>query len=202
VFSSFPATWWQISGYSTPALQKVAIRLVSQCASATGCERNWSTFAFIHTKVRNCLTYEKLHKLVYVNYNLRIQNRIDGGSPYHDDGDPFNRLMELTLVDVSNPIREWMERARSTVEPELDEESPETDAPISSAMVTATGDPRDLQRRTGSQSVSQWARKNIGDNHKGKIKTYAMRLKRQSTRLKGRSVRSDVTTEDENSPTY
>jgi hypothetical protein len=29
-----------------------------------------------------------------------------------------------------------------------------------------------------------------------------MRPKRQSTRLKGRSVRSDVTTEDENSPTY
>jgi hypothetical protein len=32
-----------------------------------------------------------------------------------DDDDPFNRLMELTLVDASNPIREWMERARSTV---------------------------------------------------------------------------------------
>jgi hypothetical protein len=29
-----------------------------------------------------------------------------------------------------------------------------------------------------------------------------MRLKRQSKRLKGRSVRSDATTEDENSPTY
>jgi hypothetical protein len=29
-----------------------------------------------------------------------------------------------------------------------------------------------------------------------------MRPKRQSTRLKGRSVRSDATTEDENSPTY
>jgi hypothetical protein len=29
-----------------------------------------------------------------------------------------------------------------------------------------------------------------------------MRPKRQSTRLKGRSVRSDTTTEDENSPTY
>jgi hypothetical protein len=100
-------------GYSTPALQKLAIRIVSQCASTTGCERNWSTFAFIHTKVRNCLTYEKLHKLVYVNYNLRIQNSIDGGSRYDDD--PFNRLMELTLVDASNPIHEWMERARSTV---------------------------------------------------------------------------------------
>jgi hypothetical protein len=65
--------------------------------------------------------------------------------------------MKLTLVDASNPIREWMERARSTVEPELDEESPETDAPIPSAMVIFTADPQDLQRRTGSQSVSQWA---------------------------------------------
>jgi hypothetical protein len=143
--------------YSTPTLQKLAMRLVSQCASATGCEWNWSTFAFIHTKVRNCLTYEKLHKLVYVNYDLRIQNSIDGGSPYHDDDDPFNRLMKLTMVDAGNTIHEWMERARSTVEPELDEESPETDAPIPSAMVTATTDPRDLQRCTGSQSVSQWA---------------------------------------------
>jgi hypothetical protein len=35
-----------------------------------------------------------------------------------------------------------------------------------------------------------------------KEKIYAMRPKRQSTRLKGRSVRSDTTTEDENSPTY
>jgi hypothetical protein len=107
------------------------------------------------------LTYEKLHKLVYVNYNLRIQNSIDGGSRHHDDDDPFDRLMELTLVDASNPIREWMERARSTVQPELDEDSPETGVPIPSAMVTATADPRDLQRRIGSQSVSQWARKTL-----------------------------------------
>jgi hypothetical protein len=124
VFISFQAAWWQIFGYSTPALQKLAMWLVSQCASATGCERNWGTFAFIPTKVRNCLTYEKLHKLIYVNYNLRIQNSIDGGSPYHDEDDSFNRLMELTLVDASNPIHEWMERARSTIQPELDEESP------------------------------------------------------------------------------
>jgi hypothetical protein len=61
--------------------------------------------------------------------------------------------MELTLVDASNPIREWMERARFTVEPELDEESSETDAPLPNAMVTATANPRDLQRCIGSQSV-------------------------------------------------
>jgi hypothetical protein len=58
--------------------------------------------------------------------------------------------MELTLVDASNPIRERMERTRSMIEPELDEESPKTDAPIPSVMVTATADPQDLQHRTES----------------------------------------------------
>jgi hypothetical protein len=115
VFISFPAAWWQIFNYSTPAFQKLSMRLVSQYASATGCVRNWITFAFIHTNAHNCLTYEKLNKLVYVKYNIRIQNSTDGGSPYHDKDDPFNRLMELTLVDVINHIREWMERVRSTV---------------------------------------------------------------------------------------
>jgi hypothetical protein len=99
--------------------------------------------------------------------------------------------MELTLVDMSNPIRECMERARSMVEPELDEESPKIDAPIPSAMVIVIADPQDLQCRIGSQSISQWARKNIGDNYKGKRKAYAMRPKRQS---KGRSVKSDAIT--------
>jgi hypothetical protein len=140
------------------------------------------------------VTYEKLHKLVYVNYNLRIQNSIDGGSRHDDDDDPFNRLMELTLVDASNPIREWMERARSTVQPELDEESPDTDAPIPSAMVTATTHPRDLQRRTGSSSVSEWAQKNISDSHRGKRKTYAMRPTRHIKRQEGKAVTSNGTT--------
>jgi hypothetical protein len=201
VFPSSTGAWWQMFSYSTPAFQKLAIRLVSQCASATGCEWNWSTFAFIHTKVCNRLTYEKLHKLIYINYNLRIQNNIDGGSR-HDDDDPFNQLMELTLVDASNSIREWMECARSTVQPELDEKSLDTDAPIHSAMVTAIAHHRDLQRRTGSSSVPEWARKNIGDSHRGKRKTYAMRPTMHIKRQKGKAVTSDATTEDQNSPTY
>jgi hypothetical protein len=49
--------------------------------------------------------------------------------------------MELILVDTSNPIHEWMKRARSTVQPVLDEESPDTDALIPSAIVTATAPP-------------------------------------------------------------
>jgi hypothetical protein len=59
-------------GGSTPQLQHLALRLVSQCVSSSGCEWNWSTFVLLHTKVRNRLTHKKLNKLVYVNYNLRL----------------------------------------------------------------------------------------------------------------------------------
>jgi len=198
--SFFAAAWWQMFGSSTPTLQKLAIQLVSQCASSSGCERNWSTFAFIHTKIRNRLSFKKLHKLVYVNYNLRIQNNLDGGS--RRDDDPFNKLMELTLCDENNPIQEGMQVARSTQAPELDEEDTESDCPLPSHLVTDTIASVDLQRETGSQNLSQWAQKTIGDSHMGKRKRSTMRPRTRSKRTKV-VVTSDATTEDENdSPTY
>ena len=133
-------------GLSTPTLTKLALRLISQCASSSGCERNWSTFAFIHTKVRNRLSYKKLHKLVYVNYNIRIKNNLDAGVRSTVDDDPFDRLMELSLNDVNNPIREWMEAGRSVGVPELDEETSDSDAPLPSHFVSDTVDPSDLRR--------------------------------------------------------
>jgi hypothetical protein len=47
-------------GGDTPNLQKLTLHIVSQCCSSNGCERNWSTFALIHTKVRNKLSYKKI----------------------------------------------------------------------------------------------------------------------------------------------
>ncbi|MQM02055.1 hypothetical protein Taro_034814 [Colocasia esculenta] len=46
-----PADWWLDHGrtYGYEDLAYVAIRVLSQTTSATGCERNWSTFGFIHT---------------------------------------------------------------------------------------------------------------------------------------------------------
>jgi hypothetical protein len=62
-------------GGDTPNLQKLALQIVSQCCLSIGCKRNWSIFALIHTKVHNNLSYKKLHKLVYVNYNIHIRLR-------------------------------------------------------------------------------------------------------------------------------
>jgi hypothetical protein len=65
--SFFVVKWWSAYGGEHKKLQMLARRIVSQCLSSSGCERNWSTFALVHTKLRNCLGYEKLHKLVYVH---------------------------------------------------------------------------------------------------------------------------------------
>ncbi|XP_050222802.1 uncharacterized protein LOC126672894 [Mercurialis annua] len=39
-----PDEWWKLYGHSAPILQKIAIRLLSQTSSSSGCERNWSLF--------------------------------------------------------------------------------------------------------------------------------------------------------------
>nr|XP_027071766.1 uncharacterized protein LOC113696566 [Coffea arabica] len=70
-----PENWWKLFGCDAPNLQKLAIRVLSQTASSSGCERNWSVFERIHTKKRNRLEHQKLNDLVYVHYNLRLQYR-------------------------------------------------------------------------------------------------------------------------------
>lgn len=65
---------WGYYGHNAPNLQKIAIRLLSQTVSSSGCERNWSVFKRIHTKRRNRLEHQKLSDLVFIHYNLRLKN--------------------------------------------------------------------------------------------------------------------------------
>ena len=71
----FSAEWWLNYGESAPALRTIAIKVLSQTTSSSNCERNRSTFSFIHTRPRNRLTMQKLNKLVYINYNLKLRSR-------------------------------------------------------------------------------------------------------------------------------
>ncbi|MQM05729.1 hypothetical protein Taro_038544, partial [Colocasia esculenta] len=53
-----PAEWWIQVNYQqagTNPLTYVAVRVLSQTTSSSPCERNWSTFSLIHTKIRNSL---------------------------------------------------------------------------------------------------------------------------------------------------
>ena len=70
-----PIGWWRIYGDGAPELKHLAIRLLSQIASSSAAERNWSTYSFIHSIKRNRLTSRRAEKLVAVHSALRLEHR-------------------------------------------------------------------------------------------------------------------------------
>ncbi|KAF1863216.1 hypothetical protein Lal_00014675 [Lupinus albus] len=70
-----PDQWWSQFGFSAPMVSQLAIKILSQTAYSSGCERNWSVFERIHTRKRNKLEHKRLNDLVYVHYNLGLKDR-------------------------------------------------------------------------------------------------------------------------------
>ena len=60
-----------------PVLSDVAIRILLIPPTSAASERNWSTFGFIHSKLRNRLCEERVEKIVYIFWNLRILRAIE-----------------------------------------------------------------------------------------------------------------------------
>ena len=71
-----PACWWKSYGSSTPQLQQLAMRVLSQPSSAASSEQSWSEYDFVHSEKRNRLKGDIASKLVYVHSNLRLLGRI------------------------------------------------------------------------------------------------------------------------------
>ena len=67
--------WWFMYGNHTPTLRNLALKVLSQIATSLACERNWSTFALIHTKQRNRLAYPRLQQLVFCYHNMKLKIR-------------------------------------------------------------------------------------------------------------------------------
>jgi hypothetical protein len=150
----------------------------------------------------NRLTHKKLNKLVYVNYNLRLQledvsNRCDD-----DEGDIIEHLGQLNFYDEKNLVQEWMEYGRSNREPVLGEEDEENDIPIPSQLVRDQIDPKDLQTATSDDCISDWARRNVGSSHIGKRMFQSGHKQGDPKHQKGKTkapekpVTSDASTDD------
>ncbi|XP_057733755.1 uncharacterized protein LOC130948909 [Arachis stenosperma] len=90
-----PGEWWRLHGGSAPNLQKMAIRLLHQTSSSSGCERNWSLFEQIHSNRRNRLEHQRLSDIVYVTYNLRLQSRMHRKKKNYDPID----IQSIDTVD-------------------------------------------------------------------------------------------------------
>ena len=121
--SSCTAEWWFLYGTDAPNLRRIAMRVLSQTSSSSGCERNWSTFAQIHTKVRNRLNYAKLEKLVFAQYNMRLKLKFLTNE---------DRESEFKPIDLSNVfeedegISEWLDDPGDTLLDELGDDGQPT----------------------------------------------------------------------------
>ncbi|CAA7040562.1 unnamed protein product [Microthlaspi erraticum] len=72
-----PKNWWVNFGAQTPLLQGLAFKLLGQPSSSSCAERNWSTYAFIHSLKRNRLLPSRAVDLVFIHNNLRLLSRND-----------------------------------------------------------------------------------------------------------------------------
>ena len=71
--------WWDafVRPYA-PELAYVAVRVLAASCSTKSTkysERNWSLFAWIHSKKRNRLSEERANDLVFINSNMRLMRR-------------------------------------------------------------------------------------------------------------------------------
>lgn len=88
--------FWLTDGNSWPTLKTIATKVFSLVSSSAASERNFSTFGFIHSKLRNKLNPETVRKLVYIKCNSsQLEEAVNFESEDDsDDDNPENETME------------------------------------------------------------------------------------------------------------
>ncbi|KAH7652267.1 Ribonuclease H-like protein [Dioscorea alata] len=103
-----PKSWWLVHGSSTPLLQCLVLKLFGQPSSSSCCERNWSTYSFIHSLKRNKMNPQRAEDLVFAHTNLRLLSR---SSPQYNEvlsknwdigGDFFDSFEGVGILKVAN----------------------------------------------------------------------------------------------------
>ena len=79
-------------GNHAPTLRNLALKVISQTASSSACERNWNTFTLNHIKQRNRLSYHRLQKLDFCYYNMKLKT--------HDMEAETDKVVENNFLDL------------------------------------------------------------------------------------------------------
>ena len=85
-----PLQYWLTDGVEWPNLQPVAVKLFSTATSSDASERNFSTMAFIYSRLRNSLSVASVEKLVFIKSNMSAFHDMQTAEYYPSDeeGDP------------------------------------------------------------------------------------------------------------------
>ena len=62
--------YWLADGADWPELHNIALKIFRLATSSAASERNFSTFGFIHSKLRNSLSTKSVENLVYIKTNM------------------------------------------------------------------------------------------------------------------------------------
>ncbi|XP_078446769.1 uncharacterized protein LOC144715681 isoform X2 [Wolffia australiana] len=92
-----PGEWWSTYGGACPNLARLAIRILSQTCSARGWERSRRPFEEMHSRRKNHLENQRLCDLIFVRYNLRLQQR---HLVKKSQSDPLS-------VEAGNGVEDW-----------------------------------------------------------------------------------------------
>ncbi|KAI3864776.1 hypothetical protein MKX03_034988 [Papaver bracteatum] len=113
LFTSFGGyLWWKSYGDFAPEIQRVFIRILSATCSASGRERNWSIFEKVDTKKSNRLSQQRLNALVYVKYNLQLEEMF---TKRNEQGDSYDLIC---LSDMESDD-EWItEKDGASLQPD------------------------------------------------------------------------------------
>ncbi|GBG67389.1 hypothetical protein CBR_g526 [Chara braunii] len=124
-----PALWREAFGLKHDLLAPQAIRLLGQASSSAACERNWSLHELIYGWRRTKLLPERMAKLVYISWNVRLLRRNQRGEgdeihiPWADDV-PVDREMEEWYVHWLDRVHDDVHR-EEVVEVDCDDEGDE-----------------------------------------------------------------------------
>ncbi|GKE95196.1 hypothetical protein Tco_1580051 [Tanacetum coccineum] len=86
-------------------IMSLAFKVLGQPTSSSCCERNWSTYSFIHSLRRNKLSPKRAEDLVFIHNNLRLLSR--STDQYNEEktmmwdvgGDDFGTLEDTTFLE-------------------------------------------------------------------------------------------------------
>lgn len=71
IFKMSAKDYWRVIGrHDFPALFTIPKPINEMICSSATAERTWSTFKFVHSRLRNRLTNERVKKLVFIYTNI------------------------------------------------------------------------------------------------------------------------------------
>lgn len=79
-------------------LGRLAAIITAMTSSSGGCERNWSSYDYVHSKKRNRLTAKRANDLVYVFSNMRLAAKMNDPAKFPD------MVGEVVVEDDDEPL--------------------------------------------------------------------------------------------------